>query len=491
MLHFNLVAECRSGLRFDLTDIPWETLRKIDRKRVIFGKKQKVAPLDGRLRCVNASAADEGMKLEFWYLILGGLLVTIALTTSVLKRLPLTSTLIYLGVGMMLGPLVFNVASLNPILQSKILERASELAVIISLFTTGLKLRLTRRHGNWGIPIRLAFVSMALTVGMIALVGFYGFGLPLGGAILLGAILAPTDPVLASDVQLESATDRDKLRFSLTGEAGLNDGTAFPFVMLGLGLLGLHEIGQHGWRWMAVDLIWATVGGLTIGAVLGILIGRLVIYLRREHKEGVGREEFLTLGLIGLAYGTAVIAHTYGFLAVFAAGLGFRVIERQATEEQTSRGGTGETSGFGKPIEPAHLAASVLNFNEQMERILEVGLVLVVGMMLTPQFLNAGDIWFVPVLLLVIRPMAVFIGLAGGRIPRARLTLISWFGIRGIGSIYYLAHGIGFGLPIEVAQQLVSLTLWVIATSVVVHGISVTPLMNWYQSKRAKLRGRK
>ena len=296
--------------------------------------------------------------------------------------------------------------------------------------------------------------------------------------------------MLASDVQLESATDRDKLRFSLTGEAGFNDGTAFPFVMLGLGLLGLHEIGRGGWRWFAVDLVWAIAGGLAIGAVLGILIGRVVIYLRREHKEGVGREEFLALGLIGLSYGTAVIAHTYGFLAVFAAGLVLRVIERQDTEVQTSDDGTKVDSESGEQTEPAYLAASVLNFNEQMERVLEVALVLVIGMMLTPEFLNPADFWFVPVLLLVIRPAAVFIGLAGGRVPRARLTLFSWFGIRGIGSIYYLTHGIGFGVPDDVARQLVSITLWVIATSVVVHGISVTPLMNWYQSKRGR-RGRK
>ena len=139
---------------------------------------------------------------------------------------------------------------------------------------------------------------MTITVGFVALIGVVGFNLPLGAAVLLGAILAPTDPVLASDVQTEHPWDVDCLRFSLTGEAGLNDGTAFPFVMLGLGLLGLHELGEFGWRWLAIDVLWAIVGGLGIGSLLGNLVGRFVLYLRREHKEAIGTDDFLALGLI-------------------------------------------------------------------------------------------------------------------------------------------------------------------------------------------------
>jgi NhaP-type Na+/H+ or K+/H+ antiporter len=168
---------------------------------------------------------------------------------------------------------------------------------------------------------------MTLTVGMITLVGAFLLHLPWGAAILLGAILAPTDPVLASDVQVATPGDRDRLRFSLTGEAGLNDGTAFPFVMLGLGLLGLHPLGACGWRWLAVDVGWAVLGGLAVGGVLGTLVGRLVLYLRRAHQEAVGRDDFLVLGLITLSYGSALLLHTYGFLAVFAAALALRRIE--------------------------------------------------------------------------------------------------------------------------------------------------------------------
>jgi NhaP-type Na+/H+ or K+/H+ antiporter len=119
--------------------------------------------------------------------------------------------------------------------------------LLISLFSVGMKLGLPFSSHHWRLPLRLAFISMALTVGLITLVGFYLLALPLGAAVLLGGILAPTDPVLASDVQVDEPDDRDRLRFSLTGEGGLNDGAAFPFVLLGLGLLGMHELGDGGW----------------------------------------------------------------------------------------------------------------------------------------------------------------------------------------------------------------------------------------------------
>ena len=346
------------------------------------------------------------------------------------------------------------------------------------------------RDSKWLVPIRLAFVSMTLTVGPITLVGVWLLGMPLGAGVLLGAILAPTDPVLASEVQLESAADRDRLRFSLTCEAGLNDGTAFPFVMLGLGLLGLHDIGEWGWHWFAVDVLWAVSGGLGIGAILGTLVGRLVLYLRRERKEAFGLDEFLTLGLIGISYGLAALAHAYGFLSVFAAGLALRTVERKFSgarpPDAPSFIGPEEQTGIATDPEQAtvHLVQSVMGFNEQIERVLEVALVLLVGTMLAPPFLSTSNLWFVPLLLFVIRPLAVILGVADHPMDRNQRLMISWFGIRGIGSLYYLAFVVGRGIPEDLARDLISFTLWAITVSVIVHGISVTPLMNWYQSRR-------
>lgn len=431
------------------------------------------------------------MKAELWYLVIGAMLVLVTLAGTLLKRLSLTVTILYLAAGLGLGPLVLGATYLDALEHASLLERLSELAVIVSLFTAGLKLRLPLRDARWGIPLRLAFVSMAITVGLVALAGVMGLNLPLGAAVLLGAVLAPTDPVLASEVQLESAADRDKLRFSVTGEAGLNDGTAFPFVMLGLGLLGLHELGAGGWRWWVVDVLWAILGGLAIGAVLGTLLGQMVLYLRREHKEGAGRDEFLALGLIGVSYGTALLAHTYGFLAVFAAGLALRTIERRHSGDSpppevralAAIGGAKEIATHPEKA-PAYMAEAVLASNEKAERLLEVAMVLLVGALFQPEYLHWSHLGFAAALFLVIRPLAVFAGLAGTRLRRHEQGLLAWFGIRGIGSIYYLMYAIGHGLDAAISQQLVALTLTVIGISVVVHGISVTPLMNWYGRRR-------
>src|SRR5688500_4731781 len=260
------------------------------------------------------------MNFTIWYVVVGSLLVAVALAGTMLKRLPLTTSLLYLLVGVGLGPWGLNLIRIDPVAQAELLERLTEVAVIVSLFTAGLKLRLPLRDRLWWLPVRLASVSMVITVARIAAAGVWLLGLPLGAAVLLGAVLAPTDPVLASDVQVEHPTDRDRLRFGLTGEAGLNDGTAFPFVMLGLGLLGLHDLGPAGWKWIAVDVLWAIGGGLAVGAIAGTAVARLVLYLRQHHKEAVGLDEFLALGLLALSYGVALWLHTYGFLAVFAAG---------------------------------------------------------------------------------------------------------------------------------------------------------------------------
>jgi sodium/hydrogen antiporter len=208
-----------------------------------------------------------------------------------------------------LGPGGLGVLRPNPLAHARALEHVTEVAVLISLFAVGMKLGEPRRGTPWNLSVRLAFGSMVVTVALVAVLAVLLLGLDPGAAVLLGAVLAPTDPVLASDVQLESPEDRDRLRFSLTGEGGLNDGTAFPFVMLGLGFLGRREIGAWGWRWLAVDVLWAVAGGLLVGAAFGAAVGKLVVYLRTRHREAVGLDEFLALGLIAIASGAAVLFH--------------------------------------------------------------------------------------------------------------------------------------------------------------------------------------
>ena len=424
------------------------------------------------------------MRLLTWYIVIGVLLVAMVLGGSVLKRLPLSTSLLYLVVGFVLGRL--GMGQLDPYQQAELLEHLTELAVIISLFTAGLKLRAPFRAPQWRVAVRLASVTMVATIGLITAVGVWLLELPLGAAVLLGAVLAPTDPVLASDVQVESPFHRDELRFGITGEAGLNDGMAFPFVMLGIGLLGLHPLGEGLWRWAVVDVVWAVVAGLGVGTALGNAIGRLVLYLRRTQREAVGLDDFLALGLIALSYGVALLLHAYGFLAVFAAGLALRRIENKSAQgmtpealEQAEQAPAAEQPHNARHS-PAYMARAVLDFNEQLERIGEVSMVLVLGLVLARLSLPFEALWFVPLLLLGIRPVAVFATLVGTGTSRDQRWLLGWFGIRGIGSLYYLFYALNRGVEEPLARQLLPLVICVVTASIVIHGISVTPLMRRY-----------
>lgn len=436
------------------------------------------------------------MTYAIWALIVGALLITMALSGTLLKRLPISTALLYLAAGYGLSPSGWGLMSPDPLVYPVILERLTEAAVLISLFAVGLKLGLPLSNMSWRLPARLAIVSMTITVALITLIGTLGLGLSLGASVLLGAIIAPTDPVLASDVQVLEANDRDRLRFSLTGEGGLNDGAAFPFVMLGLGLLGLHDLGAWGWRWLVFDVLWGIAGGLLIGGVLGTLIGKLVVYLRSRHKASVGFDEFLALGLIALAFGLAVLSRTYGFLAVFAAGLALQRVQEQP--DQTSSSAPKETGLQSKQAKEAlatdsdfasaFMMQEIRGFNEQLERIAEVTVVLVVGGMLAYIDLPTYASGLILLLFLVVRPISVWLGLLGAPVSRDQRILISWFGIRGIGSIYYLMYAINHGLPGPLAEEITALTLSVVAVSIVVHGISVTPLMNLYARRKARRR---
>ena len=422
-------------------------------------------------------------------LIIGLLLIVMTMAGSFISRLPLSAAMLYLLVGIAIGPMGLGLFHLDALDNRVLLERLTEIAVLISLFTAGLKLEMPLRDRRWRIPVQLATLSMIVTVGAITLLGLYGLGLSLGGAVLLGGILAPTDPVLASDVQVSDAGDRDRLRFGLTGEGGLNDGTAFPFVMLGLGLLGVHELGEGGWRWWTVDVLWAISGGLGLGYLLGTLVGRAIVYLRVRHREALRSDEFIALGLIAFTYGFALLCHTYGFLAVFAAGLALRRIDEvkpsSAPIQTTQREANPDAQAQADQDAPADMMNAVQRFNSQLESFVEVGIVLAVGVLMATVRFEADMLWFIPVLFLLVRPVAVSIGLVGATVQTAQRNLMCWFGIRGVGSLYYLLYAINHGIEPELAEKLLSVTLAVVVASVVVHGISVTPLMNHYEARKA------
>jgi NhaP-type Na+/H+ or K+/H+ antiporter len=439
------------------------------------------------------------MEFASWSIVVGVLLIVMALSGTVLSRLPLSTSMLYLMAGLAVGPFWLNLMSPDPHQHTLLLERLTEVVVLVSLFTAGLKLSPGLGDRRWLLPLRLAIISMIVTVLGVAAAAHFLLGWQWGACILLGAILAPTDPVLASDVQVHRPGDRDRLRFALTGEGGLNDGAAFPFVMLGLGLMGLHDIGSSGWRWVMVDVLWAAIVGPAVGALLGLAVGRIVLYLRRQHKEAVGLDDFLAMGLIALSYGVAQMLHAYGFLAVFAAGVALRQLEQSETPGESSRKAAAqahvspdktlaETVAVDPQHAPAFMAQAVLGFNEQLDRIGEVAVVITIGAMLWAVQWHSGVWWLVPLLLLVIRPVSVALGLLNSSATTGQRWLIGWFGIRGVGSLYYLMYAINHGVPASLADPLITLTLSVVVTSIVVHGISVTPMMTAYEKAAARRR---
>jgi NhaP-type Na+/H+ or K+/H+ antiporter len=244
-------------------------------------------------------------------------------------------------------------------------------------------------------------------------------------------------------------------------------------------------------------VVWATAGGLLIGGILGTLIGRLVVYLRTRHHESVGRDEFLALGLIALAYGFAVLSHSYGFLAVFAAGLALQRVKEQSrmvhlpdadTFGQSDEQADDKHAGHATHVDhaSAYMMQAVRGFNEQMERIGELAIVLVVGAMLPFTHLSASRVGFLALLFLIIRPVSVWLGLLGAPVSRDQRIMIAWFGIRGIGSVYYLMYAIHHGLPLDLAEPIMAITLAAVTVSIVLHGISVRPMMQLYGRRKRR-----
>jgi sodium/hydrogen antiporter len=430
-----------------------------------------------------------------WFVLVGGLLLARGLTTSMLKRLPVTPAIIYLAVGLLVGPSALKLFHFNPLKESALLEVLTEVAVLISLFSAGVKMPVPVSFARWRTPILLASVSMAISVGLVAAFAYYLLGLPLGAGVLLGAILAPTDPVLATDVQIRHPGDRDQLRFILTCEAGMNDGSAFPFVMLGMGLLGLHELGQFGLRWALLDVLWAMAAGIAIGVISGAALARLGWKLRGEPPEYKLMDDFLGLGLIGVVYGLSVLIDAWGFLAVFFAAVALRQTEVKlagAGLDQPSRpqaGGIGqEAATASSDVEPPPtVSARSLIFKEHLERLSEMVLILLIGGTLFLDSWSWRAVGLALFLFMVARPLSALAGLSGTRTSWPIRGMVGWFGVRGIGSLYYLMYAIQHGLPEDLALELIQLTLIAVSLSILVHGTSVKPLMSRFWRHRKRL----
>lgn len=391
-------------------------------------------------------------------LVIGLLLLFVTLGSGWIARIPLSYAIIYLIVGVGLGPYGVGLVQDRP--DAALLERLTELVVIVSVFSCGLKINRPLKFWAWNSTARLIGFLMPLSILAIAALGHWVLSLEWGVAILLGAILAPTDPVLASEVQMTNPDDTDELRFSLTSEGGLNDALAFPFVYF-----GLHWLKDSDWQnwfrqWVAVDLLWAIAAGIVMGIVVAKAVLWIDGWLQRFRTVDELLEDFVALSTILLTYALTELVNGYGFLAVFVAGL---VIQR----------------GYLRDKRLAQLA-----FTEQLEKLLEVATIVLLGSLLRVEpavRFSLQTVLVAGLLIFAIRPIGTWLSTFGNRFHTFKRLLIGWFGIRGVGSLYYLNYALGHGLKGELGELLAWITYGTAVISIFLHGISATPLMSWYE----------
>lgn len=411
-------------------------------------------------------AADKGFSFADTFAI-GLLFVGVAVFAAVgalshERERAFSASLIYLGLGILaaLTIQVFDVAWLDPTGDAVVVEHIAEVALIFALFSSGLKLDRRLSWAEWGSVVRLLALAMPLTIIGVMLFASEVMGLSLGAALLLAAALAPTDPVLAGDLGVGPPGDEaeHEPNFALTAEAGGNDGLAAPFVLLGIFVA---EKGGTGWigEWLLADVLYAVLAGVTIGAVAGSAAARSVTMLRDRKLLTDQLDGYHAIATALVIYGVAEAAGAYGFLAVFAGGLAFRRYERGH-----------------------ELHASVHRGAEQVEKFLELAAILLLGSLLSTSGLGVPgwEGWALAVVLLVvIRPLSCLISLFGSQVRSGGgKAFVSWFGVRGVGTLYYVATIVTAGVLPAAEERLVVWTgLACIVLSIVVHGLTGGPAL--------------
>lgn len=429
----------------------------------------------------------------FWFLVIGGLLVLMAVARGLIARLPLTGAMVYLFAGFALGPA--GVDMLNPDIEGnlRLLRILTETGLVISLFAIGMYLRVPLSDRLWLLTLRLVGPAMIVTIALLYAAAHFGLGFPSSQALLLAAILAPTDPVLANELRVTEAGDDEPLRFALSSEGGSNDGAAYPVVLLGLALCTSPTF-DAGLSWtFAVSVVWGIVSALGIGWVFGAGVVILATRLRTRYEQALGLEGFFALGLMALSYGCALLAHGYAFIAVFAAGVALRREELKATGDKSPTEALetverGEREEAAKDPDRAHayMAETMMAFAVEFERLVEFALMLLIGSIVSAHWRPLMDwrvIWPVLFLLLVARPLATTISLVGSSLDTHQRWLVGWLGIRGVGAFYYLL----FSLERAGKDQLEPIAPIVLASivlSVVLHGASATTLLRRYFNRK-------
>jgi NhaP-type Na+/H+ or K+/H+ antiporter len=392
-------------------------------------------------------------------LMLGAAILAIAWVPVLVRDLPLSLPIFCVAAGVLVFTVFDPAEAPLPILYPEITERLSELILIIALMGAGLKIDRPIGWRQWSITWRLLAVAMPLTILGVAGLGWWVMGLAPAAAVLLGAALAPTDPVLASDVQLgpPGTPEEGEVRFALTSEAGLNDGLAFPFTNLAIAMAAAGStLGSWTVEWLTYDVVWKLGAGVVIGLAVGWFLGALVFRLPKPVRLARSNDGFVALGLTFVSYGLTELAHGYGFVAVFITAVTLRHHERAHDYHERLH-----------------------DFSEQTERLLMLLLLVLFGGAIATGLL-APLTWPAAIaglaIVFLVRPASALISLSGTSLLRGERGVISFFGIRGIGSIYYLAYAMNradFG-----HEELLWATIgFVVLVSIVVHGVTVTPIM--------------
>ncbi|HEX2194771.1 MAG TPA: cation:proton antiporter [Candidatus Limnocylindria bacterium] len=402
-----------------------------------------------------------GFELEYYEILIAvaGLALLIgAVVLSVQKGRPFSAALIYLAIGLAVGAALgaAGIGWFDPARNPVLLTRVAEIAVIVSLFGAGVKLDRPLRWDEWRSTVLLLVIAMPLTIAGVALLGAWALGLGLPAAVLLGASLAPTDPVLADDVQVQGPGDEepeDEGRFAITSEAGLNDGLAFPFVMLAVFGAGRGFADAGAWlgEWLLADLVYAVLVGVAGGAAAGLLIAVVVYRIGNRGWLSKPFDGYVALASVFLVYGLVEVVEGYGFLAVFAAGVAFRRYEHDHAYNQRLH-----------------------EFTLTIEKLAEMAVMLLLGTVLPLGILGEMALPLVVVvagLLLVVRPVAALVALLGSRAEWRERLFIGWFGIRGIGSVYYLGFALTSVRGLEARPLFGAISLAIVA-SVILHGLT-------------------
>lgn len=377
--------------------------------------------------------------------------------------------LVYVAIGALLyasaGYLELPLPVPDPLRNRVLTEHLAELVVIISLMSVGLRIDTKFGWRRWHLTWRLLAIAMPLSIAGGYLLGQAMLGLGAAAALLLGASLAPTDPVLAADVQIGKPGEggEDPVRFALSSEAGLNDGLAFPFVWAAIALATVQTSGAEFpfWDWLRIDVFWRICAGVLLGWLGGVAAARFLF--RSGSSVSRTQEGIAALAVTLLAYGSAELAHGYGFIAVFVTAISLRHYERDHAFHETLE-----------------------LFAHQCERILMIVLLMLFGGAIATGVvaeLDTPALGFALLFVFVVRPLAGLAAMLGSPLPWLHRLVIAFFGVRGVGSVYYLAFGLGQAAFAD-AETLWATVLLVIALSLLLHGFTATPVLAWLDQRR-------